>query len=102
MLGHRNMPPAGERLAGQEQARDPVTGVDVINALDRARPRRQGRSGLPDQLLEGLVHAHHGTPGIIRTMVDRQHVFQVEDELRRGLVGDAPHPPAVRLEGVLF
>src|SRR4051812_35280668 len=80
----------------------PVTGVDVINALDRARPRWQGRSGLADQLLEGFIHAHDGALGVIRAVVDLQHVFQVEDELRRGLVGDAPHPSSMRLEGVLF
>jgi IS5 family transposase len=51
---------------------------------------------------EGLVHAHDGALGVVWAVVDLQHIFHVEDELSRGLVGDAPHPPAVWLEGVLF
>ena len=74
----------------------------MVNTLHRARSGWQGRSGLTDQLLEGLVHAHHRALGIVGAVVDLQHILHVEDELRRGLVGDAPHPLAVRLEGVLF
>src|SRR3954449_543480 len=86
----------------RKQARHAVAGVDVVKALDRAWPHRQGLSGLADQLLEGLVYAHHGPLGIVRAMVDLQHVFHVVDELRRGLLGDTPHLSQVRFEGVLF
>ena len=102
MLSDFDVAPTRERLAGQKQARDPVAGVHMIDPLHQTRPGRQGLSGLPDQLFEGLIHAHHGALGVIRAVVDLQHVFHVVDELRRGLLGDAPHPPAVRLEGVLF
>src|SRR3954470_61797 len=66
--------PALEGLTGQEQARNPVTGTGMVNTLQRARSRRQGRSGLADQLLEGLVHAHHGTLGNIEGKYDRQGI----------------------------
>ena len=102
VFGHVDVAPPGQRLAGQKQARDAIAGVHVIDALDQTRSGRQRLSGLADQLLEGLIHAHHRMLGIIGAVGDREHVLHVEDELSRGLLGDAPHPPAVRLEGVLF
>jgi hypothetical protein len=81
MLGHRDMTPPGQGLAGQKQARNPVAGIDVVDALHRTWSRRKGLSGLADQLLEGLVQAHHRTLGILRAVVDLQHIFHVVDEL---------------------
>jgi hypothetical protein len=96
------MAPAREGFAGQEQARHAVAGIHVVKALDRPRPHWQRLAGLADQLLEGLVHAHYGALGVVWAVVDLQHIFHVVDELGRGLVGDAPHAPAVRMKGVLF
>src|SRR4051794_7409440 len=44
VVRHREMAPAREGFAGQEQARNPVAGVDVVIALDR--PGRIGRGSL--------------------------------------------------------
>ena len=100
------MPPAGQRLAGHEQAGHPVSGVDVVMPLDRAasrsgaRARGQGFARFADQLLEGFVHADHRPLRVVRAVVHLQHVFHMEDELSRLLGRDAAHPPPVRLEGV--
>ena len=102
VIGHGHMPPARQRLAGEEQAGDPVADVDVVVALDRAGPRGQGLARFADQLLEGLVEADHGPLRVKRAAVDLQHIFHVVDELRRALRRDAPHPPQVRPERVLF
>ena len=66
------------------------------------RARRQRGTHLADQLLAALVQADHRTLWVMRAMVDLQHVFHVEHERGRVLGRDAPHPPQVRLERILF
>ena len=39
---------------------------------------------------------------VMRAVIDRQHVFHVEHERGRVLGWNAPHPPQVRLERILF
>ena len=102
VFGHVDVAPPGQRLAGQKQACHAVAGVHVIDALDRARPDRKWLACLADQLCEGLVYAHDRALRIIGSVIDLQHILHVEDEVRRGLLGNAPHPPQMRFERVLF
>lgn len=90
--GCRHVPPARQRLAGHEQACDPVAGVNVVVALDRPGPGGQGVARFADQLLEGFVHADHGPLRVVWAVIHLQHVFHMEDELSRVLGRDAPHP----------
>lgn len=97
-----NTAPALEGFTGEEQARGSVADINMIVALHGTGPGWQGLAGLANQLLEGLVDAHHGPLGIVRPMVDLEDVLHVVDELRRVFLGDAPHPPLVRLERIFL
>ena len=102
LAGDLNTAPALQGLTGEEQARGSVADINMIRALRGTGPGWQGLAGLADQLLEGLVDAHHEPLGIVRPMVDLEDVLHVVDELRRVFLGDAPHPPLVRLERIFL
>ena len=108
LVGDRHRAPSGERLEGHEQVCRAVAHVFAVVAFGPSRPvtacraRRQRSADLADQLLAGLIQADHRTVRVMRAMVDRQHVFHVEHERGRVLGRNAPHPPQVRLERVLF
>ena len=102
LAGDRNTAPALKGLTGEEQARGPVADINMIKALHGPGPGWQGLAALADQLLDGLIDADHGPLGIVRAMVDLEDVLHVVDELRRVFLGDAPHPPLVRLERIFL
>ena len=61
-LGHRHLPPPGQRLAGQEQIAGAFPPVFVVLPQGKSRPGRQRGPGLRQQLGGGLVKADHRTP----------------------------------------
>jgi len=107
-VGGRHRAPAAERLEGYEQVGGTVAHVFAVIALGPPRPvlacraRRHRGAHLADQLLAALVQADHRPPRVMRAVVDLQHVFPVEHERGRVLGRDAPHPPQVRLERIVF
>ena len=64
--------------------------------------RRQRIADLSDQLLAALVHADHGSAGVVWAMVHLQDVFHRRHEFGRGPRGQAPAFLQPRLELVFF
>src|SRR6516165_1845311 len=91
LVGHYQMPPAGQRLREREHIGRAVAFVFVVEAL--AAPRRRGKRCLrfDGQLLAQFVHADQRETRIVRALVGLQHVFYVVDELGIVLRGNAPH-----------
>ena len=108
LVGDRHLAPTAERLEGHEQIGGAVAHVFAVIAFGPPRPviacraRRHRGAHLADQLLAALVQADHRPLRVMRAVVDRQHVFHVEHELGRVLGRNAPHPPQMRLERILF
>src|SRR3954449_9702439 len=101
-LGDGHVPPARERLEGQEQAGGAVPHVHAVVAFHLPRGRRQRLAALADQLGEGLVQTHDRVFGVVRPAVDLEYILHVVDELRRVFRRDAPHLPQMRLELVFL
>jgi len=107
-VGDCHLAPTAERLEGHEQVGRAVAHVFAVVAFGPpgtvivCRARRQRGAQLADQLLAALVQADHRPLRVMPAVVDLQHVFHVEHELGRVLGRDAPHPPQVRLERILF
>ena len=101
-VGHFDHPPAGERLERHEQVRGPVTGVLRVLLGGTARPDRQRRPDIPDQLFAGLVHAHHRPPRVGRPVVHRNHVLHRGDERPGRRRRDDPLPLEPRLDLVFW
>src|SRR5512132_2173139 len=89
-LATADVPPAGKRLADQEQVADAPTLVLVVLACGPPRRDRAGRVDLAEQLAAGLVQADLRAARIIRSGGDRQHVLHPPDELGVLLGWDAP------------
>ena len=107
-VGDCHLAPTAERLEGHEQIGRAVAHVFAVVAFGppgpviACRARRQRGAHLADQLLAALVQADDRPLPVMRAVIDRQHVFHVEHEFGRALGRDAPHPPQVRLERILF
>jgi len=90
------------------------TTVDLVNRLEaEARAGRQGRiAGCPglaaigarldDELLRRFIEAYEGALGIVRPLIDFQHVFHIGDEGRASLGRDHPLLLAMGLENVFL
>lgn len=91
VIGNPNVAPATKRLKGEEKTGNTIASVNVIVAFDRTRFHWQWFSRFSDQLLERLVHAHHGELRVVGAFVDVQYVLHVIDELSRLLRSNAPH-----------
>ena len=74
----------------------------LLPGSDVARTRRERVADLGDQLLTALVHADHGSAGIVWAMVHFQHIFHCSHECGRGPRGQAPAFLQPRLELVFF
>jgi len=100
--------PPAERLESHEQVGGAVAHIFAVGAFGLPRPvvpcraRRQRGAHLADQLFAALVQADHWPLRVMRSVIDLQHVFPVAHERGRVLGRDAPHPPQVRLERILF
>ena len=103
-LGHRRLPPARQRLTGQEQVARPLPPVLLVLTPGTSRPGRQRGPGLGQQLGGGLVKADYRPLGVIGFGVQVQHVLHVGHvghEIRAHL-RDAPLRLPPRLESVFF
>ena len=100
-LGHRHVTPARQRLTGQEQVADALPPVLVVLPQRNSGPGRQRWPRLGQQLGLGLVKADHRPSGVIRFVVQVQHVLHVGHELGAHL-GDAPFLLLPRLESVFL
>ena len=108
VIGDLDVAPAFERGEQHEQVGGAVTQVFAIVAFGppgtviACRARRQRGAHLADQLLAALVPADHRPLRVMRAVIDLQHVFHVEHERGRVPGRDAPHPPQMRFERILF
>ena len=93
---------ARQRLNRHENVGRAATLVFTIVLGDVARTRRERIADLGDQLLAALVHADHGSAGIVWAMGHFQHVFHCRHEFGRGPRGQAPAFLQPRLEFVFF
>ena len=100
-LRHRHMPPAGQRLAGQEQVPGPSPDVLVVLPLGTPRLRRDGRADIGQQLGGGLIEADHRPCRVVGFGLKVQHILHVGHEVGVHL-GNAPLLLLPRLEGVFF
>ena len=82
--------PASQRLAGHEHVAHAAAFVLVVVALGPPGRRCKGFAGLANQLAGRLVHAHHGSPGIVGLAVDIEHLFHGSDEGGTRLRGNHP------------
>jgi len=64
-VADRDLAPAGQRLADQEQVADPTTLVLVVLPGRLPRRERHRRGDLPQQLPAGLVQADLGAARVI-------------------------------------
>src|SRR5512132_1005746 len=97
-----HVPPAGQRLADQEQVAGAVALVLVVGPCRPARGDRDRRVDLPEQLAAGLVQAHLRPAGVVRAGVDAKHVLHAPHEVGVMLGWDAPALDAPRLQPVCF
>ncbi len=74
-LARLHMAAAGQRLHLQEDLRDPVAHVLVLDPLRLARLHGQRLPHVADQLLVGLIHADHRPTGMVGTGIDFQNVL---------------------------
>lgn len=88
-LGDRDVPPAFERREQHEQVGNPVAVILVVVARFLPRPHRQRPLCFGDELPAGLVEADERARGIVRAMIDLEHVLHRGDE---GGVGLGPRP----------
>ena len=100
-LGHCHLPPARQRLTGQEQVARALPPVFVVLPQRTSRPGRERRPGLGQQLGGCLVKADHRTLGIMGFLVQVQDILHVSHKFRAHL-GNAPLLLLPRLESVFF
>ena len=81
-LGDLDVAPAFERGEQHEQVGRAVALVLVVVARRLARPHRQRRARLGDELLGGLVEADERPGRIVRAVIDLEHVLHRRDEGR--------------------
>ena len=82
-LGHCHMPPARQRLTGQEEVAGTLPAVFVVLPQRTSRPGRERRPGLGQQLGGCLVKADHRTLGIMRFGVEIQDILHVSHRIPR-------------------
>ena len=74
VLGYLHHPPAGERFADHENVAPATAFILIVIALGPSSRRRDGGTGLADQLARGLVHAENREVFIIRSLIDIQNL----------------------------
>src|SRR5262245_40311273 len=82
---HPDVSPAPQRLAHHQLVADPLALVLVVLLGQTARPGRQRLADLAEQLLAGLVEAHHRVGRVVRQHVGLDHIFHPPDVLGVGL-----------------
>src|ERR1700730_9062890 len=101
-VGDFDMSPAFQRREHHEQIGHAIAFVFVIVTLRSSRFGGDRRARLDDQLLRGFVEAHQGTLGIVRPVIDLQHIFHAGDKGRAGVGRNHPLLPQMRFDTVFF
>ena len=81
VLGYLHHPPAGERFADHENVAPATAFILIVIALGPSSRRRDGGTGLADQLARGLVHAENREVFVIRSFIDIQNLFHGSDKV---------------------
>src|SRR5208282_5554343 len=93
---------ASQRFHRHENIGRAATLVFTIVFRNGTRTRGELDADLCDQLLAALIHANHGSAGIVRTMVHFQHIFHRGHEFGRRSRRQAPALLQPGLEFVFF
>ncbi len=91
-------PPAFQRREHHEQVGHAIAFIFVVMTRRLSRLGRDRRARLDDELLRRFIEAYEGARGIVRPLVDFQHVFHIGDERGAGLGRDHPLLLAMGLE----
>lgn len=102
LLAHRNRAPAPQRFSNQDQIGDPTPDVFRIVAGGMPRDREARWTDLVQQLPTRFVEADDRSGRDIRTLVDRQDILQMPDEIRISGRGQAPLFTQMRFELVFL
>src|SRR6516164_8697166 len=89
-FAHPDMPPTPQRLTHQQLVADALALVLVVHPGRATRSGPLGRSHLAEELLAGLVEAHHRVHRVVGQQVGLDHVLHPPDILGVGRGGDAP------------
>src|SRR5271165_3478640 len=101
-VGDFHMAPAFQRREHHEQVSHAIAFVFVVVTRRLSRLGGDRLARLDDELLRRFIEAYEGTLGIMRSLVDFQHVFHVGDKRRAGLGRDHPLLLEMGLENVFF
>src|SRR5205807_5437171 len=93
---------APQRLAQQQLVADTLALILVVLPRRLARLRPLRRPHLAEQLLAGLIEAHHGKPRIVRQQVGLDDILHPPDVLSIGRGRDAPGLDDPRLDVVFL
>src|ERR1700730_2683649 len=85
-----------------EQIGHAIARVFIIVTRLSSWLRGDRRACFDDHLLRGFVETHHGTFGIVRSLVNFQHIFHVGDKRRAGVGRYHPLLLQMRLETVFL
>src|SRR6516162_4171571 len=102
LIGHHQMPPAGQWFREREHIGSAVAFVLVVETLASPRCGGKRRLRFDGQLLAQFVHADQWKTRIVWALVGFQHVFHVVNKLGIVLRGNAPHALLPRLQLVFL
>lgn len=102
LLSHLQEAFALERLEQYEQVSHTLAYVFVVLPGRFASLASNGFLGVSQQLFGHLIHANHGSLGIIGKLVDFQNVFHLADKSRIGVWWNTPLFFQPRFEFVFF
>ena len=101
-FGDCDMAATGQRFHLDKEHGHAMAHVFMIGDGDLAGLGRDGRMGLADQLLAGLIHADHGEAGIVGQPVDVQDIFHRGDKSGVPIGRDLPVFAQMRLQLVFL
>ena len=101
-VGYDGVPPSLERREDHEDAGGSVALIFIIDTPRLAFPHCNGRACLLQQLLRGFVETDHRPRGIMRTLINVEHVLHRRDEAGVGLRGNHPLLLAMGFENVFL
>src|ERR1700676_2269957 len=102
LVGHHQMPPAGQRFGECEHVGRSVAFVLIVEALPSPWDDGKGRLRFDGQLFTQFIHADQRKARIVRALVGLQHIFHVVDKLAIVLRRNAPHAFLPGLQLIFF
>ena len=101
-VGDLDVAPSFQRREHHEEVGHPVSFIFVVVSGRAARRHGDRRAGLGDQLFRCFVQADQRMVGIVRPLVDGQHIFHSRYERAVGFGRNDPALFAVGLDNVFF